>query len=92
MGSGECHISEGIIRDHSAWVGLLLTSPTGEVFVARRIPSNGAKTSTEVHYRAGPQGAIPPAVELIGNATMETVEKLINLYMTDIKKYQLQIL
>lgn len=80
MGSGECRISEGVIRDNSAWAGLLLHSPNGEVFVARRIPAAGVKTSTEVHYRAGPQVAIPPAAELIGNATMATVEGLLAGY------------
>lgn len=80
MGSGECHISEGVIRDNAAWVGLILTSSSGEIFVARRIPALGAKSNVEVHFLAGPHVPIPTAEQLIGNTTIQSVIKILSGY------------
>ncbi len=50
FGSSECQIPEGIMRRTVAWAGVRLAVPAGEVFIARRLPTPGRNSSSDVHY------------------------------------------
>lgn len=50
FGASECKIPEGIIRRTVEWVGVRLLVHDGQVFIARRLPQNVQKSSSEVFY------------------------------------------
>ncbi len=77
LGSSECHIPEGIMRRTISWVGVKLIVPAGEVFIARRLPSPGKNSSSEVHYIVGKQVKIPPTNELTQTTNSNSLERLL---------------
>lgn len=50
LGSDDCRISEGIIRDTVEWFGILLQLETEQVFVARQNPNRLNQSSTQYIY------------------------------------------
>jgi len=77
FGSAECHIPAGIMRRAVAWAGVRLAVPAGQVFVARRLPSPGRKSSTDVHYAVGSQVELPRADQLVQTANPNALEGLL---------------
>ncbi|MDK2982079.1 MAG: hypothetical protein PWQ55_2426 [Chloroflexota bacterium] len=77
LGSDECYIPEGIIKRTVAWVGLQLHLPKGEVFIARKVPEKGAKTSYEIYYDFRKEIVIPFFEQLKGNINLPTLEILL---------------
>lgn len=77
FGSNECHIPEGIMRRAVAWTGVRLAVPEGEVFIARRIPSPGRNSSTDVYYVMGNEVELPRADQLVQTTTPAALEGLL---------------
>ena len=50
LGSGECRIPAGIIRQCVHWVGLRIQVTDGMVFVARKLPEGGQNASSDIYY------------------------------------------
>ena len=50
LGSDDCRISEGIIRDTVEWFGILLQYEQEEVFVARQNPNSLRQNTTQFIY------------------------------------------
>lgn len=48
-GRGECYVAEGVIRRHVAWFSVLFQLGDSQIFVARRNPGPGERTSGDVH-------------------------------------------
>lgn len=59
MGSDDCGIPEGVIRKTVQWVGIRLKVTEGQVFIARKLPEPGAKSSSEVFYEIKKNVEIP---------------------------------
>lgn len=59
LGSGECRIPAGIIRQCVAWVGLRLQVREGMVFVARRLPDGGQAATSDIYYDIQREMPIP---------------------------------
>lgn len=78
LGSNECYIPEGIIRRSTSWVGLKLMVQEGQVFVARRVPKPGVKTSPEIYYEVGNELVIPPFEKLKSTTNPQGLETLLN--------------
>jgi hypothetical protein len=76
MGRGECHLAEGAIRRHVAWFAVLFQLGDGQVFVARRNPGPGERTSPDIYLERGGDVA-PPLEGLYKNTTVEAVEKFL---------------
>lgn len=76
LGSDTCEIAEGIIRKSVAWFGLLLTDGDANLFVARRTPDPGVKTSTAFYIEAGVDAA-PPATSLRPTTNLEGTQALL---------------
>ena len=81
LGSDECYIPEGIIRRATSWVGLRLSVTEGQVFIARRIPAQGAKTSYEIYYDFQREVDIPSFSQLSGTTNLPTLELLLTKHV-----------
>jgi hypothetical protein len=80
MGSGECRIPEGVIRRAVEWVGLRLSVPEGQVFVARRLPSSGAQASSDVYYSVGADVEVPEYAGLRQTTNPRALEGLLTAH------------
>lgn len=49
LGSKECNIPEGRIRDTVAWFGLRLQFPSGQIFIARQSPPANQQTTNSAY-------------------------------------------
>ena len=80
MGSGECRIPEGVIRRAVEWVGVRLRVTKGHVFIARRLPGNGAQASSEVYYAVGAELVLPEYGELRQTTNPRALEGLLTAH------------
>jgi len=78
LGSSECAIPAGVIRNAVSWVGLRLKVAGGEAFVARKVPPQDVGTSTEIFYTVGTEVNIPSADELGGTTNLEALKTLLS--------------
>lgn len=81
LGSGDCRIPEGIIRQTVSWVGIKLKLIEDEVFIARRLPENGFNTSGEIYYDVKNIIEIPEFTELKRTTSSETLEDLLSKHV-----------
>lgn len=80
MGSSECRIPEGVIRRAVEWVGVRLQVTEGQVFIARRLPSNGAQASSDVHYAIGTELPVPEHGDLRQTTNPKALEGLLTAH------------
>lgn len=80
MGSDECRIPEGVIRRTVEWVGARLSVTEGQVFLARRMPVDGAQASSEVYYSVGTELVVPEHGELRQTTTPRALEGLLTAH------------
>ncbi|MFZ5863164.1 MAG: DUF3732 domain-containing protein [Nitrospirota bacterium] len=80
MGSGECRIPEGVIRRAVEWVGVRLRVTEGQVFIARRLPENGAQASSDVYYAVGAELVVPEFSELRQTTNPSALEGLLTAH------------
>ena len=78
LGSRECRIPAGIIRKAVAWVGLRLKVVGGQAFVARRLPTGTASTSSDVYYDVGAEVRIPEFHSLRQTTNPTALEALLS--------------
>lgn len=77
MGSDDCGIPEGIIRKTVQWVGIRLKLTEGQVFVARKLPDPGVKSSSEIYYEVKKNVEIPEYSILKQTANPQTLIALL---------------
>src|SRR5947207_7167063 len=51
LGSGECHVPEGAIRQKVSWYGALFESNGRQLYVVRQNPDPRRSTSSNIHVR-----------------------------------------
>ena len=73
LGSGECSIPQGPMRQAVAWFGVRLQLAEGQLFVARRVPKATEKTTSEIYLEIGGEVSIPPLSALRSNISFETL-------------------
>lgn len=81
LGSDECRIPEGVIRRSVEWVGLRLNVTDGQVFVARRLPVNGAQSSSGVYYAVGNTLELPAHSDLQQTTNLKALEGLLTAHV-----------
>ncbi len=74
LGSGECRIPAGIIRRTVQWAGLRLQAEPGQVFIARRLPDQGERASSEIYYQIGTEVPVPEQADLRQTINAEGLE------------------
>src|ERR1700682_5968197 len=68
LGNGTCDIPAGVIWNSVSWYALLLQFQDSRVFVARKHPDHGKKSSETVHIEMGAISEISPFDSLRGNS------------------------
>ncbi len=85
LGSSQCNIADGVIRECVSWYGLLLQIDAAQVFVARENPLPGRQSTNVAFFLTGKNIKYPD--EIVSNCTSEDiVEKLTR--MTGIEENQ----
>ncbi|MGH8614687.1 MAG: hypothetical protein ACREYF_22335, partial [Gammaproteobacteria bacterium] len=75
LGSSECTVPEGVIRNHVIWYGLVLQFPDTQVFVARRDPGPGQRSSSDMYLDIGRQLQVPPLNTLLATTNPGGVDE-----------------
>ncbi len=76
-GRGECNVADGVIRKYVGWYALLFKLNEGQIFVARRNPDVGERTSGDVYLDRGSKIVAPPFSSLIKNTTVGALEQFL---------------
>ena len=80
LGNSTCEVPAGVIWKSSSWYALLLQFDGTRVFVARKHPDAGLKSSAAVHVEIGADMGVLPFEALRGNSTPDqAVEQLSRL-------------
>ena len=80
FGREECYIAEGVIRQHVAWFGVEIENENDILFVGRRNPGPGKRTSPDIHIRRGEHDGPPAFVDLHKNTTEEALVRLVTRF------------
>lgn len=78
LGSKNCHIPLGIIREKVAWYAVRLILDDGELFVARKNPDAGKKTSYEIYLDTQPEASPVSHQELEANSNLDGLRKVLS--------------
>ncbi|MFO1523777.1 MAG: hypothetical protein U1G05_17470, partial [Kiritimatiellia bacterium] len=81
LGSSECRIPAGIIRQCVLWVGLRLQVTKGMVFVARRLPDGAQAASSDIYYDIQREVPIPPLNVLRQTTNLSALEGLLSRHV-----------
>jgi hypothetical protein len=76
-GRSECNVADGVIRKYVGWYAILFQLGLSQVFLARRNPDVGDRTSSDIFMDRGTAIAVPPASALFKNTTVSTVENFL---------------
>lgn len=73
LGSSECNVADGCIRETVAWYAIVLKFSDAEVFIARAAPLQGHKSNTACHMLIANQINIPEKAELENTTNISSV-------------------
>ena len=76
-GRSECNVADGVIRKYVGWYAILFQLNDGHIFVARRNPEVGERTSGDVYMVRGSSLVTPPVEDLVKNTTVGALEKFL---------------
>jgi Protein of unknown function (DUF3732) len=76
-GRSECNVAAGVIRNYVGWYALLFQLGNGQIFIARRNPEPGQRTSGDIYMERGSAIESPPKSALFKNTTVSAVEKFL---------------
>lgn len=76
-GRSECNVADGVIRRYVGWYAILFQLNGSQIFVARRNPAVGERTSPDVYMVRGAVIATPPVSELTKNTTVDGLERFL---------------
>lgn len=75
LGSKDCKISEGVIRQAVEWFAILLTYESEELFIARQNPNSLHQTTTEyIFLSSGDKVQIPEFNQIKNNSDISTLK------------------
>jgi hypothetical protein len=75
MGSDECHVPLGIIREKVDWYALRIIDDERNLFVARRNPAPGRKSSAEIYIDFQAEDEVPTKEELSANSNTDGLRR-----------------
>lgn len=76
-GRSECNVAAGVIRKHVSWYAIIFQIGEGQLFVARKNPGVGEKTSPDVYIVRGKSIENPTFEQLHKNITVDALEELL---------------
>ena len=80
FGREECYVAEGIIRQHVTWFGVEIENKDDILFIGRRNPDPGKRTSADIHIRRGGHDGPPAFLKLHKNTTEEALVRLVTRF------------
>ena len=80
FGRPECYVAEGVIREHVSWFGVEIVNRDDLLFIGRRNPGPGKRTSADIYIRRGQRDALPEHGELHKNMTGEALIRLLSRF------------
>lgn len=76
LGSSDCHIPIDTIRTYAAWYGIIVATATGQMLLARRVPT-GRNVSDDFYYLEAQQLSVPVKIDR-PNETLSGVKLRLN--------------
>jgi hypothetical protein len=76
-GRSECNVADGVIRRYVGWYAILFQLGGGQIFIARRNPPLGERTSGDIYMDRSSAISTPPAASLLKNTTVDAVNKFL---------------
>lgn len=73
LGSSECTVAEGCIRQTAVWYAVLLQFPDTKMFIARAVPMQGKKSSSACHMLIANDIEVPEYSELDNPTNINSV-------------------
>ena len=80
FGRSECLVAEGVIREQVAWFGVEIANNDDYLFIARRNPGPGRRTSADIYIRRGQHESPPAYGELHKNITRDALISLLTRF------------
>ena len=80
FGRSECYVAEGVIRQHVSWYGVEIENKNDVLFIGRRNPDLGKRTSSDIHIRRGQYEGPPEYADLHKNTTEEALIRLLTRF------------
>ena len=80
FGRSECYVAEGVIRQHVSWFGVEIENKDDVLFIGRRNPDFGKRTSPDIHIRRGRHDGPPEYADLHKNTTEEALIRLLTRF------------
>ncbi|ACB95134.1 DUF3732 domain-containing protein [Beijerinckia indica] len=77
FGREQCHVSDGVIRQHVAWYGILIDRGDTRIFIARRNPKPPRTRDPDVYVAIGGDVEMPERAVWSPNWAVEAIEKLL---------------
>lgn len=77
FGRDTCNVSDGIIRQHVSWYGVLLDRGDTRIFIGRRNPAPPKTRDPDVYLQMGADVGIPRFEALKSNFSVDGIEKLL---------------
>lgn len=78
LGSKNCHVPLGIIREKVDWYAIRLILDDGELFVARKNPDSSKKTSYEIFLDTQPEASPGSHEGLKANCNLDGLRKVLS--------------
>ena len=80
FGRSECYVAEGAIRQHVSWFGVEIDNKEDVLFIGRRNPASGNRTSPDIYIRRGQHDALPQFADLDKNTTEDALIRLVTRF------------
>lgn len=77
LGADDCKIPEGVIRKKVEWVAVTLQQTSGETFIARRMPPQGQKSTSEMFITNGQKLKVPQYDDLKGTSNKDAIQDIL---------------
>lgn len=77
FGREQCHVSDGVIRQHVSWYGILLDRGDSRIFLARRNPKPPKTRDPEVYYAVGTKLEMPERADWNPNLGVSDIETIL---------------
>lgn len=77
FGRETCNVSDGVIRQHVSWYGILLDRSDTKIFIARRNPRPPKTRDPDVYLAMGHDAEVAAFQDLSSNFTVDGIEKLL---------------
>ncbi|MEG3147606.1 DUF3732 domain-containing protein [Sphingomonas sp. RT2P30] len=77
FGRDQCNVSDGVIRQHASWYGVLLDRGDTRIFIGRRNPRPPKTRDPDVYLAMGRDIGMPDHAELHANLAVDGIESLL---------------